>query len=368
MIEPHPGKIVRIERPNPTGLLARLRLLLTDGNAEIRSTDVSALVATRIVVQAYKPLDRYVQANLLANLADAGLRSGFAALDHSSGKNPVPLIWRVGAFEQDDLVLDEHHAIRRECSQALWIHGRTQAGTPFEGGALRWNGQRPHSPHRLGWCISNYHVMLFAFDFDGTLADAEMTVLLGEEAGVADEIAGIADRAMNDEVAYATSLRERAGLLEGLPESRIDAAYDRITLRQGSAELIAALRGAGHDVVILTGGFEEAVVAVLENEGIEVDDLVSNQLPTENGALTGDIEGELVDGTKDEALHRLAAERGLDLADTVAMGDGANDIPMLQVAGEGIGIAPKPAVRPHCDMVFDSIERLHQEFEQRDVV
>jgi phosphoserine phosphatase len=210
--------------------------------------------------------------------------------------------------------------------------------------------------------------MLFAFDFDGTLADAEMTVLLGEEAGVADEIAGIVDRAMNDEVAYATSLRERVALLEGLPESRVEAAYDRITLRTGSADLIPALRGAGHDVVILTGGFEDAVVAILTDAGIEVDDLVANRLPVENGALTGEIEGPLVEGTKDEALHRLATERGLDLDDTVAIGDGANDIPMLQVAGEGIGITPKPAVRPHCDAVFDSIERLHQEFQQRDVV
>ncbi|MFT4890182.1 MAG: phosphoserine phosphatase [Halobacteriales archaeon] len=210
--------------------------------------------------------------------------------------------------------------------------------------------------------------MLLAFDFDGTLADAEMTVLLGEEAGVADEIAGIAARATNDEVDYATSLRERAALLEGLPETRVAAAYDRITLRRGAADLIAALRGAGHDVAILTGGFEDAVGAVLEDAGIQVDTVVSNRLPIESGALTGEVEGPLVEGTKDEALQQLAAEHGVDLADTVAVGDGANDIPMLQVAGEGIGVTPKPAVRPHCDTVVDSIERLHQRFEQRDVL
>ncbi|MFW5903620.1 MAG: phosphoserine phosphatase SerB [Halolamina sp.] len=210
--------------------------------------------------------------------------------------------------------------------------------------------------------------MLFAFDFDGTLADAEMTVLLGEEAGVADQVAGIAARAMNDEVDYATSLRERVALLEGLPESQAETAYGRITLRRGAADLIAALRGAGHDVVILTGGFEDAVERVLADAGIQVDDLVSNRLPAENGALTGEVEGPLVEGTKDEALQRLAAERGVDLADIVAVGDGANDVPMLQVAGEGIGITPKPAVRPHCDAVFDSLERLHQEFEQRGIL
>ncbi|HKL29728.1 MAG TPA: HAD-IB family phosphatase, partial [Natrialbaceae archaeon] len=130
--------------------------------------------------------------------------------------------------------------------------------------------------------------MLFAFDFDGTLADAEMTVLLGEEAGVADEVAGIAARAMNDEVDYGTSLRERVALLEGLPESQAETAYDRITLRRGAADLVAALRSAGHDVVILTGGFEDAVAATLDDAGIVVDDLVSNRLPTENGALTGE--------------------------------------------------------------------------------
>ena len=106
--------------------------------------------------------------------------------------------------------------------------------------------------------------MLIAFDFDGTLSDSEMTVLLGEEAGVADEIDEITERAMNDELSYAESLYARAELLDGLPEEQVETAFDRVQLRPGAAEVIDALSEAGHHVAILTGGFDDGVAAALE--------------------------------------------------------------------------------------------------------
>ena len=199
---------------------------------------------------------------------------------------------------------------------------------------------------------------LVAFDFDGTLSDSEMTVLLGDRIGVADDMAAITERAMNDEIGYAESLRERAALLEGLPESEATAAYGDVELRDGAADLLRELRETGVTTAILTGGFERGVEAALDRERASVDHLVSNRLPIEGGELTGEVEGPLIEGTKDTALEKLAVETGTAIEDTVAVGDGANDLPMLQVAGLAIGFDPKPAVAPACEVIVDSMNEV----------
>ena len=219
-----------------------------------------------------------------------------------------------------------------------------------------------------------------AFDFDGTLSDDEMTVLLGRQKGtaerrsasgraervdVADEMAAITERAMNDEIGYAESLRRRAALLEGLPESAAEAAYSEVELRPGAAKLIRRLNDAGHRTAILTGGFERGVRRALDAEGVDVDEVVSNRLPVADGELTGEVEGPLIEGTKDRELERLAAEADVGMDRTVAVGDGANDLPMLEVAGYSVGFLPKEAVRPVCDAVAASMYRLGKLFESR---
>ncbi|EMA45141.1 phosphoserine phosphatase SerB [Halobiforma nitratireducens] len=202
-----------------------------------------------------------------------------------------------------------------------------------------------------------------AFDFDGTLSDSEMTVLLGDRRGVADDMADITERAMNDEIGYAESLRARAALLEGLPAEDARAAFDEVTLRPGAADLIAELNDAGVTTAILTGGFERGVAAALEDENVSVDHIVSNRLPFsgDGSELTGEVEGPLVEGTKDDALEDLADDVGVDLEATVAVGDGANDLPMLEVADLSIGFDPKPAVEPACDVVVTSMAGAREE-------
>jgi len=210
--------------------------------------------------------------------------------------------------------------------------------------------------------------MLVAFDFDGTLSDSEMMVLLGEQYGVADEIEDITTRAMNGELSYAESLYERAELLAGLPEAEAQAAYEQVRLRPGAADLIESLNDAGHTTAILTGGFTPGVEAALDRENAAVDTVIANELPVEDGHLTGDATGPLIEGTKDEALRSLCTERNVDIADTIAVGDGANDLPMLQAAGLAIGFEPKSAVRPHCDVVVATMARLGRVLEERSVL
>ena len=209
---------------------------------------------------------------------------------------------------------------------------------------------------------------LIAFDFDGTLSDSEMTVLLAERAGVADEVAEITERAMNDELSYAESLYQRAELLGGLDAEAVDAAFDEVALRPGAGDLIERLQAEGHHGAVLTGGFERGVERALAKQGVEADTIVANRLPMSGGALTGEAEGPLIEGTKDDALAVLADDLGIPMAETVAVGDGANDLPMLEVAGVAIGFVPKDAVRPVCDAVVASMFRLGKVLEGYDVL
>jgi len=225
--------------------------------------------------------------------------------------------------------------------------------------------------------------MLVAFDFDGTLSDSEMTVLLGNRNGTAQDMADITERAMNDEIEYAESLRQRCALLEDLPDEEAQAAFDEVQLRPGAARVIEALREAGIYVAILTGGFDRGVAAALETEGVKVDAIVANRLSvvereagTASGdtsgqgprVLTGDVRGPLIEGTKDDALEVATAIVGEDREDTIAIGDGANDLPMLAVAGLAVGFEPKPAVEPACDVTVSTMDELYDLLESRGVL
>ena len=210
--------------------------------------------------------------------------------------------------------------------------------------------------------------MLVAFDFDGTLSDSEMTVLLGRQVGAAEEMARITERAMNDELDYAESLRQRVALLEGLSTESAESAFADVVLRPDAADVVVALREAGHHVAVLTGGFERGVEAALARDGAAVDTVVANRLPVADGALTGEVEGPLVEGTKDDALRDLADDVGVPMTETVAVGDGANDLPMLDVAAFAVGYDPKPAVEPACDTVVASMADLRDLFAERELL
>lgn len=209
---------------------------------------------------------------------------------------------------------------------------------------------------------------LVAFDFDGTLADSEMLDRIAARAGVGDEVADITERAMRGELSYAESLRERASLVAGLSETDAGEVYGGVRLREGAGDVIAALRDAGVTVVVLTGGFGPGVEAALDAAGVEVDDVVANHLAVVDGELSGEVGGPLVEGTKDDALQAACEEFGVDAGDAVAVGDGANDVPMLDAAGYAVGFDPKPGVEEHCDTSVASMAALSAVFEERELL
>jgi phosphoserine phosphatase len=190
---------------------------------------------------------------------------------------------------------------------------------------------------------------LLVADMDSTLIGQECLDELADFAGVGDRVAAITERAMRGEVAFAPALRERVALLAGLPEAVIgDVLGERITLNRGARTLVQTMRANGAYVAIVSGGFRQFTGAIRERLGADEDR--ANTFIIEGGKLTGEvIEPILGEGAKLSALKEIAAALGLTLDDTLAVGDGANDLPMLQAAGLGIAYRAKPKVAAGAD-------------------
>ncbi|HEV7958841.1 MAG TPA: phosphoserine phosphatase SerB [Acidimicrobiales bacterium] len=189
---------------------------------------------------------------------------------------------------------------------------------------------------------------LVVMDADSTLLQDEVIDLLGEASGRAEEIVPITKAAMNGEIDFAEALRRRVSLLAGLPMSAIDEVRSTLRLAPGARTLIRTLQRLGYVPAVVTGGFIEILGPMLEE--LNVTHVAANRLEIKDGVLTGEILGEIIDRAgKAHALERFAAEVGVPLEQTVAVGDGANDIDMLSVAGLGIAFNAKPLVQEHAD-------------------
>ena len=208
---------------------------------------------------------------------------------------------------------------------------------------------------------------LVVFDFDGTLSESDLTVLLGQEYDVENEVQGLVDQSRTGEAAFADTLRQRIALLDGMPEERVEAAFERAKLRDGVADLLAALNRSDVTTAIVTGGIEDGVRAALDRAGVGVDHLVANRLVVENGAVAG-VEGPLLERGKDAVLEELVATADIDPSRTVAVGNDATDLPMLRLAGTAIGFEPEPLVEEACDVVVTSVRKLRLYFEQHGVI
>ena len=185
---------------------------------------------------------------------------------------------------------------------------------------------------------------LLVMDVDSTLVQEEVIDLLGEEAGVGKQVADITERAMRGELDFRQALEERVATLEGLPESIFDKVYARIHFNKNAKELVAELHARGYKVGLVSGGFHETVDRLAAEAGIDY--VKANHLEVVDGVLTGKTYGDIV--TKEIKVQKLrdwAAENELVLSQTIAMGDGANDLPMIHEAGIGIAFCAKPIVR-----------------------
>ncbi|WP_280232579.1 phosphoserine phosphatase SerB [Nocardia cyriacigeorgica] len=189
---------------------------------------------------------------------------------------------------------------------------------------------------------------LIVFDVDSTLIQGEVIEMLAAHAGVEDEVRRVTESAMRGEIDFGESLRQRVATLAGLDESVIEEVAERIELTPGARTTIRTLRRLGFRCGVVSGGFRQVIEPLAHD--LELDFVQANTLEIVDGKLTGRVVGEIVDrAAKATALRKFAAEAGVPMEQTVAVGDGANDIDMLNAAGLGVAFNAKPALREIAD-------------------
>jgi phosphoserine phosphatase len=185
---------------------------------------------------------------------------------------------------------------------------------------------------------------LFAFDMDSTLIEGEVIDELAKLAGVAGEVVKVTEAAMRGEIEFRESFRRRVALLRGLKEVKVRELLDTIPLVEGAEQLIGTLKMLGYKTAILSGGFNFFAQHLQRRLGIDY--VFANDLDIVDGVVSGEVRTPIVDGArKAELLRQIAAQENISLDQVVAVGDGANDLPMLGIAGMGIAFRAKPLVR-----------------------
>ena len=193
---------------------------------------------------------------------------------------------------------------------------------------------------------------LVVFDVDSTLINEEAIELLAEHSGNREKVAEITERSMRGEIDFSTSLIERVATLKGLPESVLEQTAKSLTPTKGAGELIQEIHTRGGKAAAVSGGFIQLLTG-LKRE-LNLDYAQANTLGVENGKLTGEVVGELVNReVKAKYLKLWAEENDIPLERTFAIGDGANDLGMMAIAGLSVAFCAKPIVRESADVVID---------------
>ena len=311
---------------------------------ESPSTDIAvkkSLLHVVVLAQELKPSSINAVANAIAN------NGGNIERIHRTASYPVTAIeLTVSGAEQGKL--------RTDLAQVGTENAVDIAVSP--GGLMRWAKK------------------LVVMDVDSTLIQQEVIELLGAKAGKGAEIIAITESAMRGELDFAESLRARVALLSGLPESVLTQVQSEITLTPGARTLIRTLHKLGHHVALVSGGFEPVIAPLMSELGIE--HMRANNLEIIDGSLTGKLIGPIIDRAgKAEALREFAAMHSIELEQTIAIGDGANDLDMITLAGMGIAFNAKPAVKaaadssvsaPYLDSVLYLLGITREEVEESD--
>ena len=285
---------------------------------ESASTDIAvkkSLVHVVVLSQDLKPSSINAVANAIAN------NGGNIERIHRTASYPVTAIeLTVSGAEQGKL--------RTDLAQVGTENAVDIAVSP--GGLMRWAKK------------------LVVMDVDSTLIEQEVIELLGAKAGKGAEIIAITESAMRGELDFAESLRARVALLAGLSESVLTQVQSEITLTPGARTLIRTLNKLGHHVALVSGGFKPVIAPLMTELGIE--HMRANNLEIIDGKLTGKLIGPIIDRAgKAQALRDFAAMHSIELEQTIAIGDGANDLDMITLAGMGIAFNAKPAVKAAAD-------------------
>jgi phosphoserine phosphatase len=197
--------------------------------------------------------------------------------------------------------------------------------------------------------------LLVVLDADSTLIRNEVIELIADEAGRGEEVAAATEAAMRGEVDFAASLRARVSVLAGVPVSRFERVISRIEPTPGVAELIDAVHRRGGIVGVVSGGFHEILDEIAPALGVDV--WRANRLDVREGMLAGTVDGAIVDAAvKAATLREWAHSYDVPLSRTFAIGDGANDLQMMDVAGLGVAFNAKPAVRERADVVIGPVD------------
>ena len=275
---------------------------------------------------------------LLARKIDAIHLALVTTLCANTGLNIDKIVRLSGRMQ-----LDDSDKLGRACVE-FSVRGEAQDHRAFRNSLLELASQ-----HNIDIAYQEDNIyrrsrQLVVFDMDSTLIDAEVIDELAKEAGVGDQVAAITEAAMQGKLDFKQSFRQRLELLEGLSVDVLQKVAQRLQLNEGAEHLIKTLKQLGYKTAIVSGGFTYFAEHLQSILG--VDYIYANELDTENGLVTGKVVGDVIDGQrKADLLRELAQREGLALEQVIAVGDGANDLPMLNIAGLGIAYQAKPLVK-----------------------
>ena len=195
-------------------------------------------------------------------------------------------------------------------------------------------------------------IKLVVFDLDNVIIDGEGIDEIGKLINIEDQIAAITEQAMQGDIDFETSIKKRVGLLKGVATDDIRTLANEMPLMKGAKETVSTLKENGFDVAIISGSFD--IIADTIKGKLDVDNIFTNSLVEEDGILTGEVTGPLVSGSKLDVLSKLIEEKGYTLDECVAVGDGANDISMIESAKYGIAFNAKPALKENADLIVET--------------